>query len=57
MPDTEQNQTEYPQLRSQAEGLGFPILRAVALSYRRRWRHLAVMIEIRDAHAFTIDWH
>ena len=32
MPDTEQNQAEYPQPSSQAEGLGFPILRAVALT-------------------------
>ena len=32
MPDTEANQEEYPQPTSQAEGLGFPILRAVALT-------------------------
>jgi len=32
MPDTEPNQAEYPQPTSQAEGLGFPILRAVALT-------------------------
>lgn len=32
MPDTEENQAEYPQPTSQAEGLGFPILRAVALT-------------------------
>ena len=32
MPDTEHNQAEDPQPRSQAEGLGFPILRAVALT-------------------------
>lgn len=32
MPDTEQNQAEYPQPSSQEEGLGFPILRAVALT-------------------------
>ena len=32
MPDTEANQAEYPQPTSQAEGLGFPILRAVALT-------------------------
>lgn len=31
MPDTPENQAEYPQPNSQAEGLGFPILRAVAL--------------------------
>jgi hypothetical protein len=31
MPDTAANQAEYPQPTSQAEGLGFPILRAVAL--------------------------
>ena len=31
MPDTAENQAEYPQLTSQAEGLGFPIIRAVAL--------------------------
>ena len=31
MPDTEANQAEYPQPTSQAEGLGFPIMRAVAL--------------------------
>ena len=31
MPDTTENQAEYPQLTSQAEGLGFPIMRAVAL--------------------------
>jgi len=32
MPDTEENQKEYPQPSTQAEGLGFPILRAVALT-------------------------
>ena len=32
MPDTEPNQAESPQPASQAEGLGFPILRAVALT-------------------------
>jgi hypothetical protein len=32
MPDTEENQEEYPQPNTQAEGLGFPILRAVALT-------------------------
>ena len=32
MPDTEENQAEYPQPNSQAAGLGFPILRAVALT-------------------------
>ena len=32
MPDTEENQAEYPQPNSQAEGLGFPILRAVAMT-------------------------
>ena len=32
MSDTEENQAEYPQPASQAEGLGFPILRAVALT-------------------------
>jgi hypothetical protein len=31
MPDTAENQAEYPQPSSQAAGLGFPILRAVAL--------------------------
>jgi Transposase DDE domain len=31
MPDTAANQAEYPQSTSQAEGLGFPIMRAVAL--------------------------
>ena len=31
MPDTPENQAEDPQPSSQAEGLGFPILRAVAL--------------------------
>jgi hypothetical protein len=32
MPDTPENQAEYPQSTSQAEGLGFPIMRAVALT-------------------------
>jgi hypothetical protein len=32
MPDTEENQEEYPQPNTQAEGLGFPVLRAVALT-------------------------
>jgi putative transposase len=32
MPDTDDNQAEYPQPTSQAEGLGFPIMRAVALT-------------------------
>ncbi|WP_010583115.1 IS4 family transposase [Schlesneria paludicola] len=32
MPDTKQNQEEYPQSSTQKEGLGFPILRAVALT-------------------------
>lgn len=32
MPDTEENQAEYPQPTTQAEGLGFPIMRAVALT-------------------------
>jgi hypothetical protein len=32
MPDTEENQKEYPQSNTQAEGLGFPILRGVALT-------------------------
>lgn len=32
MPDTEANQEEYPQPASQPEGLGFPLLRAVALT-------------------------
>ena len=32
MPDTEASQAEYPQPNSQAKGLGFPILRAVALT-------------------------
>jgi putative transposase len=31
MPDTVENQAEYPQSKAQAEGLGFPIMRAVAL--------------------------
>jgi hypothetical protein len=31
MPDTPENQAEYPQSETQAEGLGFPIMRAVAL--------------------------
>jgi hypothetical protein len=31
MPDTPENQDEYPQSCSQAEGLGFPIMRVVAL--------------------------
>ena len=31
MPDTAKNQAEYPQSTSQAEGLGFPIMRAVTL--------------------------
>jgi len=32
MPDTDENQAEYPQSTSQAEGLGFPIMRGVALT-------------------------
>ncbi len=32
MPDTEENQAEYPQSSSQEPGLGFPIMRAVALT-------------------------
>ncbi|ADG66887.1 transposase IS4 family protein [Planctopirus limnophila DSM 3776] len=32
MPDTQENQAEYPQPSSQGKGLGFPILRAVALT-------------------------
>ena len=32
MPDTEANQEQYPQPASQAEGLGFPLMRAVALT-------------------------
>ena len=32
MPDTEENQAEYPQAVSQAEGLGFPIMRGVGLT-------------------------
>ena len=32
MPDTAPNQAEYPQPSSQAAGLGFPIMRAVALT-------------------------
>jgi hypothetical protein len=32
MPDTAENQQEYPQSNTQAQGLGFPILRAVALT-------------------------
>ena len=31
MPDTPANQTEYPQMRSQLPGVGFPIARVVAL--------------------------
>ncbi len=31
MPDTLENQREYPQLRSQAKGCGFPIMRCVML--------------------------
>jgi DDE family transposase len=31
MPDTPENQAEYPQSSSQAEGLGFPVMRVVAL--------------------------
>lgn len=31
MPDTEENQAEYPQSSSQAEGLGFPIMRVLAI--------------------------
>jgi len=32
MPDTPENQAEYPQSNSQEAGLGFPIMRAVALT-------------------------
>jgi hypothetical protein len=32
MPDTEENQAEYPQAKTQVAGLGFPILRAVAVT-------------------------
>jgi hypothetical protein len=32
MPDTKENQAEYPQPSSQTPGLGFPIMRAVALT-------------------------
>ncbi len=32
MPDTEANQAEYPQSSSQAPGLGFPVLRGVAMT-------------------------
>ncbi len=32
MPDTKENQAEYPQAKTQAAGLGFPILRAVAIT-------------------------
>ena len=32
MPDTAENQAEYPQSSSQAPGLGFPIMRSVALT-------------------------
>ena len=32
MPDTEENQAEYPQPNTQKEGLGFPVMRAVALT-------------------------
>ena len=31
MPDTEENQAEYPQMKSQEPGLGFPIARVVVL--------------------------
>jgi hypothetical protein len=31
LPDTPENQAEYPQSKTQAEGLGFPIMRVVAL--------------------------
>jgi hypothetical protein len=31
LPDTPENQAEYPQSSSQAEGLGFPVMRVVAL--------------------------
>ncbi len=31
MPDTEENQLEYPQSKSQKPGIGFPIARAVAI--------------------------
>jgi hypothetical protein len=32
MPDTPENQEAYPQIAAQAEGLGFPIMRAIALT-------------------------
>jgi putative transposase len=32
MPDTKKNQAEYPQSSSQAAGVGFPIMRAVAMT-------------------------
>lgn len=32
MPDTPENQAAYPQLAAQAEGLGFPLMRAIALT-------------------------
>lgn len=32
MPDTEESQAEYPQAKTQAAGLGFPILRAVGIT-------------------------
>lgn len=32
LPDTAENQAEYPQPTSQAQGIGFPIVRAVALT-------------------------
>ena len=32
MPDTAENQAEYPQPKTQKEGLGFPVMRAVALT-------------------------
>ena len=31
MPDTETNQKEFPQVKEQAPGVGFPIARAVAI--------------------------
>lgn len=32
MPDTDENQEEYPQANTQAEGVGFPIMRSVAIT-------------------------
>ena len=44
MPDTEQNQAEYPQSRSQKPGLGFPVMRSVALTSLQTGMVLAVAL-------------